>query len=182
MASRDGLDFHRWLEAVVPESAPKDRKGNRSNYMTWGMVEIPDRPMHLSVYATEAYYTGPDTRVRRFEYRKDGFVSLRGGAKGGLLITKPIALGRLAERLTLNFKTHDGGQVRVGLFRPGGIAIPGYTLADCKSLTGDHLNHTISWKSGSDISALRRKHPVVQVLIEVKNADVFSLQFQPWLR
>ena len=182
MISRDGQRFHRWLEPVIPESAPKDRKGNRSNYMTWGLVEIPDRPNHLSVFATEAYYTGPDTRVRRFEYRKDGFVSLRGGAKGGLLITKPIALGRLAERLTLNFKTNNDGQVRVSLFRPKGIAIPGYTLAACKPLTGDHLNHTVSWESGSDISALRRKHPVVQVSIEVKNADVFSLQFQPWLR
>ena len=31
MTSRDGLHFHRWLEPVVPESAPKDRGGNRSN-------------------------------------------------------------------------------------------------------------------------------------------------------
>ena len=99
MISRDGRRFHRWLEPVIPESAPHDRKGNRSNYMTWGMVEIPDRSNHLSVYATEAYYTGPDTRVRRFEYRKDGFVSLRAGAKGGLLVTKPLALGRLAAHL-----------------------------------------------------------------------------------
>ena len=182
MTSRDGRRFHRWLEPVIPESAPKDRKGNRSNYMTWGMVEIPGRPLHLSVYATEAYYTGPDTRVRRFEYRKDGFVSLRAGAKGGLLITKPIKLGRLAERLTLNFKTAEGGQVRVGLFTPGCQPIPGHSLADCKPLTGDSLNRTAQWKSGSDISALRRKHPVVRLRIEVKNADVFALQFQPWLR
>ncbi|GIT05143.1 MAG: hypothetical protein CM1200mP29_05540 [Verrucomicrobiota bacterium] len=41
--------FYRWLEPVVPESAPKDRGGNRSNYMTWGLVEIPGRPLHLSV-------------------------------------------------------------------------------------------------------------------------------------
>ena len=182
MLSRDGRRFHRWLEPVIPEPAPKDRKGNRSNYMAWGMVEIPGHPNHLSVYATEAYYTGPDTRVRRFEERKDGFVSLRGGAKGGLLITKPIALGRLAERLTLNFKTGNSGQVRVGLFTPGCQPIPGHTLADCKPLTGDRLNQTIAWKSGADISALRRKHPVVRIRIEAKNADVFALQFQPWLR
>lgn len=182
MLSRDGRRFHRWLEPVIPETAPKDRKGNRSNYMAWGMVEIPGHPNHLSVYATEAYYTGPDTRVRRFEYRKDGFVSLRGGAKGGLLITKPIALGRLAERLTLNFKTGNSGQVRVGLFTPGCQPIPGHSLADCKPLTGDRLNQTIAWKSGADISALRRKHPVVRIRIEAKNADVFALQFQPWLR
>ena len=150
--------------------------------MAWGLVEIPGRPMHLSVYATEAYYTGPDTRVRRFEYRKDGFVSLRAGAKGGLLITKPIKLGRLAERFTLNYKTGKSGQVRVGLFTPDCKPIRGYGLADCKPLTGDSLNRNVGWKSGTDISALRRHHPVVRLRIEVKNADVFALQFQPWLR
>ncbi|MCZ6852869.1 MAG: hypothetical protein O7G86_03015, partial [Gammaproteobacteria bacterium] len=36
MSSRDGLSFHRWSDAVIPENAPEDRGGNRSNYMTWG--------------------------------------------------------------------------------------------------------------------------------------------------
>ena len=110
MISRDGVEFHRWLDPVVPESAPMDRDGNRSNYMAWGMVEIPDRPNHISVYASEAYYTGPDSRLRRFEYRKDGFVSVRGGIQGGVLITKPVKLGRLANRLTLNYRVDPGGQ------------------------------------------------------------------------
>ncbi len=75
MTSRDGRNFHRWLEAVVPEDAPQDRGGNRSNYMTWGILKLPGDDRELSVYATEAYYTGPDSRVRRFSYRVDGFVS-----------------------------------------------------------------------------------------------------------
>ena len=191
MTSRDGLLFHRWLEPVVPESAPKDRGGNRSNYMAWGIVEIPGRPNHLSVYATEAYYTGPDSRVRRFEYRKDGFVSLRGGAQGGVLITKLIKLGRLADRLTLNYSANQGGQVRVGLYQPNGTAIPGHSLSECQPLTGDQLNQTVMWKSvignnvgkaNADISHLRQTHPAVQLRFELKNADLFSLQFQPWLR
>lgn len=81
MASRNGITFRRWLDPVIPETAPQDRGGNRSNYMAWGLVELPGRPNHYSVYATEAYYTGPDSRLRRFEYRKDGFVSVRGGAR-----------------------------------------------------------------------------------------------------
>ena len=191
MISRDGLRFHRWLEPVVPESAPKDRTGNRSNYMTWGLVEIPGRPNHLSVYATEAYYTGPDSRVRRFEYRKDGFVSLRGDAQGGALITKLIKLGRRADRLTLNYRANQGGQVRVGLYQPNGTAIPGHSLSECQPLTGDQLNQTVMWKSVSgnivgktnaDISHLRRNHPAVRLRFELKNADLFSLQFEPWLR
>ena len=191
MTSRDGLHFHRWLDPVVPESAPKDRGGNRSNYMAWGLVEIPGRPKHLSVYATEAYYIGPDSRVRRFEYRKDGFVSIRAGAEAGELITKPITLGRLADRLTLNYRTNQGGQVRVGLYQPNGTAIPGHSLSECQPLTGDQLSQTVMWKSvngnivgktNADISHLRQAHPAVQLRFELKNADLFSLQFQPWLR
>ena len=191
MTSRNGLLFHRWLEPVVPESAPKDRGGNRSNYMAWGLVEIPGRPNHLSVYATEAYYTGPDSRVRRFEYRKDGFVSLRGDAQGGVLNTKLFKLGPQAGRLTLNYSANQGGQVRVGLYQPNGTAIPGHSLSECQPLTGDQLNQTVMWKSIignnvgkaiTDISRLNRKCPAVRLRFELKNADLFSLQFQPWLR
>ena len=191
MTSRDGLLFHRWLEPVVPESAPKDRGGNRSNYMAWGLVEIPGRPNHLSVYATEAYYTGPDSRVRRFEYRKDGFVSVRGDAQGGLINTKLFKLRPQAGRLTLNYSANQGGQVRVGLYQPNGTAIPGHSLSECQPLTGDQLNQTVMWKSIignnvgkaiTDISRLSRKYPAVRLRFELKNADLFSLQFQPWLR
>ncbi|MBI2477731.1 MAG: hypothetical protein HYV60_03510, partial [Planctomycetia bacterium] len=90
MASHDGLNFKRWLDPVIPEDAPQDRGGNRSNYMTWGLVQLPGNDKEYSVYATEAYYTGPDSRVRRFTYRVDGFVSLRGGGQGGSLVTKPL--------------------------------------------------------------------------------------------
>ena len=179
MISRDGVAFHRWLDPVVPESAPKDRGGNRSNYMAWGVVEIPGRPGHLSVYATEAYYTGPDSRLRRFEYRKDGFVSVRGGGESGKLVTKPITLGQAAERLIVNYRANQGGSIRAAIKQSNGQAIAGYTLHDCKPLRGDSLQQHVAWKDGGDIRNLRGNHPVVRLEFELKNADLFSLQFQP---
>ncbi|MCB1079962.1 MAG: hypothetical protein KDM64_19235, partial [Verrucomicrobiae bacterium] len=91
MVSRDGLNFRRFNDPVVPEDAPEDRKGNRSNYMTWGILSLPGRPDELSVYATEAYYGPVPGRVRRFTYRLDGFVSLRAGSDGGEMLTKPLS-------------------------------------------------------------------------------------------
>ena len=44
MTSRDGKNFHRWPTAVVPEGAPEDRSGNRSNYMTWGTGQTSRQP------------------------------------------------------------------------------------------------------------------------------------------
>ena len=180
MASRDGVHFHRWLDAVVPESAPKDRRGNRSNYMTWGLLDLPNRPKHYSVYATEAYYTGPDSRVRRFEYRKDGFVSVRGGKQGGQLLTKPIRLGKLAERLTLNSTIDPGGSIRVSLERTDGTPVNGFSAEECKPLPADSLNHTVTWKAGADLSSLKGQQ--VRLRFHIKQADVYAYQFQPWLR
>ena len=180
MVSRDGLTFNRWPDAVIPESAPEDRSGNRSNYMAWGLVELPGRPNHYSVYATEAYYTGPDSRVRRFEYRKDGFVSVRGGPEGGELITRPIMLGNVAERLVLNYRTKEGGSVRASLESVDGRPIPGYQLNDCSPLKGDSIGENVNWKNGSGISTLKGK--VVRLRFQLLKADLYSIQFQPWLR
>ncbi len=180
MASRDGVTFQRWLEPVIPETAPQDRDGNRSNYMTWGLVELPGRPDYYSVYATEAYYTGPDSRLRRFEYRKDGFVSARGGSNGGELLTRPLVMGELAERLVLNFQTAEGGTVRVGLETADGQPLAGYGVGDCDPLTGDALHHNVSWNTNADLSSLKGK--TLRLRIQLQQADVYSLQFQPWLR
>ncbi len=83
MASRDGESFQRWPDVLIPHTAPQDRDGNRSNYLAYGLLSLPGRPRELSLYATEAYYTGPDSRVRRFTSRVDGFVALQCGAKAG---------------------------------------------------------------------------------------------------
>ncbi|MFO7906353.1 MAG: hypothetical protein ACQESR_28835 [Planctomycetota bacterium] len=180
MASRDGVTFRRWLDPVIPESAPRDREGNRSNYMAWGLVELPDRPKHLSVYATEAYYTGPDSRLRRFEYRKDGFVSVRGGPDGGELLTPPLALGETAERLVLNFKTQAGGLIKVGLETVDGTAISGHGIKECVPLKGDRIQENVSWKRGADISGLSGK--TVRIRFQLRAVDLYSLRFQPWLQ
>ncbi|MDZ4289689.1 MAG: hypothetical protein U0984_17115, partial [Prosthecobacter sp.] len=66
MSSRDGVNFKRWPDPLIPITAPKDRDGNRSNYMTRGLLFLPGNDREMSVYATEAYYKGPGSRVRRF--------------------------------------------------------------------------------------------------------------------
>ena len=96
MSSRDGKTFHRWSEPLIPISAPEDRDGNRSNYMTWGLLQLPGSPRELSVYATEAYYAGPGSRLRRFTFRVDGFVSAHADETTGELITKALTFERQA--------------------------------------------------------------------------------------
>lgn len=173
MLSRDGMHFHRWLDPLIPETAPQDRSGNRSNYMAWGIVAIPGRPKHLSVYATEAYYTGPDSRLRRFEFRKDGFVSVRADASGGEMITKPFQFQGM--NLRLNFATSDSGNLRVEMQDANGVPLAGFTESECEPQTGDRLDRKISWNSGANLQQLTGKS--VRLRFVLTNADLYAFRF-----
>jgi hypothetical protein len=172
MTSRDGRTFHRWTEPVIPFTAPEDRDGNRSNYMTWGLLQLPGDEEHLSVYATEAYYTGTGSRVRRFTYRKDGFASLHADDEPGELITRPITFS--GKELSLNYAAHEGGEVRVELLNAERQPLEGFSAADCRPLAGDALDGVVTWKGG-DLSKYAQSP--VRLRIMLKNADVFAFRF-----
>ncbi|MCB1235560.1 MAG: hypothetical protein KDM91_10855 [Verrucomicrobiae bacterium] len=168
MISRDGVEFLRYNEPVIPEDAPEDRRGNRSNYMTWGMVQLPGKPDEISVYATEAYYGPVPGRVRRFVYRLDGFVSLRAAGEPGEVLTKAVAYR--GNHLTLNYAAREGGSVSVELLDPKGA-----TLAKSEPLTGDSVKATVKWDNGEPIAAQAGKP--VHLRFTLQNADLYSMRF-----
>ena len=174
MASRDGRVFRRWNEALIPEDAPEDRQGNRSNYMTWGLVRLPGNDREYSVYATEAYYTGPDSRVRRFTFRVDGFVSVSAGKERGELVTKSLTFR--GNRLEINYVARKGGSVRVELQDTAGMPIAGYALSDSVLLRGNAIAQTVTWNGGAEVDALGGKS--VRVRFVLQEADVYSFRFR----
>ena len=173
MTSRDGVHWKRWAEALIPVTAPEDRDGNRSNYMAWGLVPSSDNEREYNVYASEAYYTGPDSRLRRFTYRVDGFVSLRASDAGGEILTKPFTFA--GSKLVLNVAASEGGSVRVEIQDAAGTPLDGFALADCAEISGDSIAQTVSWKDGADVTALVGKP--IRLRFAVGNADLFSFQF-----
>lgn len=166
MTSRDGTKFHRYAEAVVPRTAPQDRNHNRSNYMAWGMFQLPGKPHEISVYATENYYEPTPGRVRRFAYRVDGFVALRGGAGGGQMTTKPLQYK--GQRLLLNYVVRTGGKLTIEALNPAGEVI-----GKSQSLTGDVVDAPVVWQQDPKFS-----EGIVQLRFEITDADVFSLRFE----
>ena len=174
MASRDGRTFYRWREAVIPRTAPKDRDGNRSNYMAWGMLRLPGRDKELSVYATEGYYTGPAGRLRRFTYRVDGFVSINAGAEGGELVTRPLCFA--GGQLVLNFVTAPKGSVRVEVQDAEGKPLKGLTLADCTELRGDAIDRPVTWQGGESLR--RWADRPIRLRFVLRDADLFSFRFR----
>lgn len=174
MMSRDGIKFHRYNKPVVPESAPADRAGNRSNYMTWGLFSRPGHPDEISVYATEAYYGDVPGRVRRFSYRLDGFVSLSAPASGGTVLTKQLK-GK-GQALIVNCAINKGGGLKAELQAADGTPLPGFGLADSDAFTGDNTAATLTWNGKSDLSALSGK--AIRIKFELKDGDLYSIQFR----
>ena len=175
LTSRDGRLFKRWPEPLIPITAPKDRDGNRSNYMTSGLLALPGAPNanELSVYATEAYYAGPGSRVRRFTFRPDGFVSVHAGAAAAEMVTRPF---RFAGReLVLNYATTAGGSVRVEIQDVDGKPLPGFALADAPSLNGDAIEQAVAWAKGGDVSTLAGRP--VRLRFTLQNGDLYALKF-----
>lgn len=168
MTSRDGVHFRRWAEPLIPITAPKDRDGNRSNYLAIGMLELPGDPRHLSVYATEAYYRGPGSRLRRFVFRLDGFVSA--SAEKGELLTKPLRFD--GTRLLLNIVSR--GRTRAELLDSEGRPVPGFALADCAPIVGDAIDRAVAWKGGR-LDRLAGKPVRLRVVLE--QADLYAFQF-----
>ncbi|MBC8354559.1 MAG: hypothetical protein H8E66_21395 [Planctomycetes bacterium] len=173
MVSRDGRTFKRWDKPVIPEDAPEDRKGNRSNYMAWGLVPTSGNDREYSVYASENYLSTTHTRLRRFLYRVDGFVALRGGELGGQLTTRPLNVA--GGQLEINYLARPGGHVRVEIQDAGGKPLAGFAAADCDPLDGDEIAKMVTWKTDGDGPFTERP---VRVRFEVKDADVYSFRFK----
>ena len=109
-------------------------------------VGPPRRPDELSLYATEAYWTGTSSRLRRYTLRIDGFVSAQAPLSGGELVTKPLVFA--GSTLVVNFATSAAGSLRVEIQTDDGKPIEGFTLEDCPEIYGDQIEHAVACRAG----------------------------------
>ncbi len=179
MVSRNGTQFTRWNEAFLrPGIERPDAWNYGQQYIGWHLVEtksnLPDAPNELSMYASESYWHGKGSAVRRYSMRLDGFVSVQAPAEQGCeLITKPLSFDGSA--LHLNFASSAGGSLRVELQNPDGSAVEGFALADCQALFGDTIDRVVQWKGGSNVSRLKGRP--TRIRFELSDADLYSIQF-----
>ena len=115
----------------------------------------------------------PSNHVRRYTLRPDGFVSVCGLYEGGELVTRPFTF--IGSRLTINYATSAVGGMYVEIQTPDGRPIVGFAMKDCPEIIGDHLEETVNWTSGADVSPLSGKP--IRLRFRLKDADLFSLQF-----
>lgn len=178
MASRDGVLFHRWNEAFLRPGVERPGTWNYGHqYIGWHLVEtrsaLAGAPNELSLYASESYWTGNSSEVRRYSMRLDGFVSVSAGYNGGEIVTRPVRFE--GGRLQLNFATSAAGAVRVEIQRADGSPLPGFAAADCDELFGDTVERTVSWNGAADVSKLAGTP--VRLRFVLKDADLYAFRF-----
>lgn len=179
MTSRDGLTFNRWDEAFLrPGLRTKDNWAYGDNYIAWHVVEtestMENAPPELSLYATESYWTGDSSLLRRFTLRIDGFVSAHAGGDGGEFVTKPLVFK--GEQLALNFSTSAAGVVRIEIQDEAGAPIEGFALEDAPEIFGDSLDRVAPWKDGNKLTRLAGKP--VRLRFVMRDADLYSFTFK----
>jgi hypothetical protein len=178
MASRDGVAFHVWPEAMVRPGIQRPGSWYYGGaWFTWGMLRTPSAfpgaPDELSIYIQERFAPDGPGHLRRHTFRMDGFGSLNAPLTSGRAVTKPFTFD--GERLSINFSTSGGGRLRIGLQDDSGTDIPGFTLDDCDLQYGDELDRVVSWNGQSDVGNLRARP--VRMVIELKDADLYSFVF-----
>jgi len=178
MASRDGVTFKRWNDAFLPPGIERPGTWNYGHqYLAWHVIETPSAlegaPNELSFYATESYWTGTSSALRRYTLRLDGFVSIRAPMSGGELITHPLTF--TGSQLTLNFASSAAGGIHVELQDPTGTPLPGFALADCEPLFGDAIDRTVRWKNDPDLS--RHAGQPIRLRFVLNDADLYALRF-----
>ena len=179
MTSRDGVTFRRWAEAFLRPGPQRPGTWNYGHqYPAWHVVEtesdLPGAPRELSLYASESYWTGNSTSLRRYTLRLDGFVSVNAPLSGGELTTKPIVF--VGDELVLNFATSAAGSIRVEVQDVDGKPVEGLSLEECAEIFGDELERVVTWRNGPELSALAGKP--VQLRFVLRDADLYSLRFK----
>lgn len=181
MTSRDGRRFHRWNEAFIRPGQQPGRWISRNNLAAWGIVttkpDIPGGPEELSLYATEGYYHGQGTRLRRYTVRRDGFVSVNAPAEGGEMVTKPLVFHSDDAELLINFATSAAGVLRCEIRDAAGQPLPGFSLADCVEMCGDEVEQPVAWKGARNVSALAGTP--IRLRFVMHDADLYAIEFRP---
>lgn len=178
MTSRDGTQFTRWNEAFLRPGIERPDAWNYGHqYIAWHLVEtqspLPGAPHELSFYASESYWHGKGSAVRRYSLRLDGFVSINAPAAGGELLTKPLIF--TGSQLHLNFSSSVAGGIRVELQNLDGSPIKGYSIDDCEEIFGDAIERAVFWKGDGNVSKLSGKP--IQIRFVLRDADLYSMQF-----
>ncbi|MEO2015926.1 MAG: hypothetical protein ABGZ53_16320 [Fuerstiella sp.] len=163
MSTRGGDRFDRvFTQSFIRPGIGPEGWANRANYAAIGIHQTS--PSQMSLFLTGG---------RRYALRIDGFVSVNAPLETSEFMTRLLKF--TGTKLNINYSTSAAGQLRVEIQDADRKAIPGFSLDECDAIYGDHIERTVRWKNGSDVSAFSGKP--IRLRFEMSDADLYSLKF-----
>jgi len=172
MSSRDGVRWHRFLEAFIrPGRDPRDWV-HRNRMVATGI--LPTAEDELSLYVSR-HYNFPSAFLERVTLRTDGFVSVHGDYGGGHFTTKPLYIE--GHQMVLNYATSAAGSIRWEILDLNGNPLAGYGRDETRLLSGDQIAETIPLERPRAQPERRLGARPVRLRFYLKDADLYSLRF-----
>ncbi len=173
--SRDGLSWSRFEDRSAIISL-----GESGGFDAGCIMNVADEPVvfdnHIYHYYTAINTTHgghPDVKeitIGLAKWRLDGYVSIDAGDVEGVIQTPSLVLNGNALALNANA---EGGYVKVEVCDGDtGTVLPGFSVAQCQSLSADSIHHIVSWDNKSVI----QHEGTVKLRIKMKNAALYSIK------
>jgi hypothetical protein len=170
--SRDGVHFERHpLRPRLIDYGPAEAWDDEMVFAS-SWIEVGDE--------WRIYYAGWDgphgTRERKggiglATLRREGFVSLRGPAGGGVVCTRVVHWP--GGDLAVNYACQGGGRLTVRVSDPLRKPLPGFDHADCLPLEGDSTRQVVRWRGAAANDLAGRD---VRLEFFVQNCDMYSFR------
>jgi hypothetical protein len=167
--SRDADHWHRVRQPFLQRSTEDDSAPDHAIAWISEIATVGDRD--FIYYAGTAYGHKIGARAGCLAFlRKDGFVSVDAGVKGGRLVTKPLRVPQGTVGLTLNA---EGGEIRVQLSKAG-KPLDGYSYDDCEPVRADSVSAPVRWRGRSVLPATTDP---VQIGFLIRSARLYGFEF-----
>lgn len=160
-----------FMETFIRPGLGAENWVSRTNYPFTGI--LPAGPERIQIFVARHYMLS-SWHAERLLLRTDGFISIAGPWAGGEMLTRPLIFR--GSQLEINYRTGAAGSVRVEIQDETGAPLPGRSLADCQEIIGDEIERVVTWREGSDLSALAGR--AVRLRFVLRDADLFSLRFR----
>ena len=175
--SRDGIDFQRLpTRPKAIELGPEGAWDDRMVYAANQWVEVGDE-WWLYYSGWDGPHGADENRqlgrwragaVGLTKLRKEGFISMRGPANGGVIVTRKIRWP--GGKLLVNADARNG-ELKVRVTDEKRQVMQGLDYVDCVLLNGDKVRHRVSWKNET-IESLKGK--VIRLEFFLKNSDLYT--------
>jgi len=173
--SRDGISFDRLPDR--PKLIERGPEGSWDDGMVFGeasWVEVGDE-WWIYYAGWDGPHNMPPGQTREVgvglaTIRKEGFISMRGPAGGGVLVTRQIEWP--GGELVVNADAAEGElSVRVTDARRKPLA--GFDYADCTPLKTSDVAHRVAWRGGSLADHAGR---IIRLEFLLKSADLYTFR------